>query len=541
MMNEQFFLQTPQLVTVVNDNGRTSKQWQGQQTTVAETKVAYDLTARGAAVKISSAVPVSFVRLRWEHHFDSQAQFLADEVERGYGTMGWQKLTPNRIMPWYFMENHGDTTTGYGVMIQPNAFCFWQADPAGITLIMDVRNGGSSVELGNRQLTLATVVSEKYAHVTSFVATQRFCHLMSPHPVLPKEPVYGSNNWYYAYGRSSAKEIVSDTAYLKGLTAGIANRPFMVIDDGWQVDHVIDGYNGGPWRTGNAAFPDMGALAQEIIDQDVKPGIWFRPLLDHREEIPDSWRNPLNGALDPTVPAVLNRVKGDVAQLCKWGYQLIKHDFTTFDLFGRWGFQMRPFVTTDGWHFFNKTLTNAEVVKQLYQAIYSTAAHYHTLILGCNTIGHLGAGLMQLARIGDDTSGKVWERTRQIGINSLAFRLPQDQAFFSIDADCVGITEQIDWHYNRQWARVVAESGTVLFISAVPGILTADQRQELHENLALAAQQTSHFTPQDWQLIDCPAEWVSDNQVRHYDWYEPTGIQFCNDTPRSIPFYSIAH
>ena len=186
MMNEQFFLQTPQLVTVVNDNGRTSKQWQGQQTTVAETKVTYDLTAQGVAVKISSAVPVSFVRLRWEHHFDSRAQFLADEVERGYGTMGWQKLTPNRIMPWYFMENHGDTTTGYGVMTQPNAFCFWQADPAGITLIMDVRNGGSSFELGDRQLTLATVVSEKYAHVTSFVATQRFCHLMSPHPVLPK-------------------------------------------------------------------------------------------------------------------------------------------------------------------------------------------------------------------------------------------------------------------------------------------------------------------------------------------------------------------
>lgn len=540
-MNKQFSFSTPQLITVVNDNGQTTKKYQGQQTTVAEARINYDWNSDRAVISIESIIPVKLVKLRWVHHFDPHAQFLADEVERGYGTMGWQKMAPNRIMPWYFMENYDGLTTGYGVMTQPNAFCFWQIDPAGITLIMDVRNGGSGVQLGDRQLPVATVVTKRYERTTAFAATQHFCHLMSPHPVLPQEPVYGSNNWYYAYGRSSADDIVSDTTYLKKLTAGIANRPFMVIDDGWQADHVVDGYNGGPWRTGNAKFPDMGTLAQKISDQDVKPGIWFRPLLDHREEIPDGWRTSLNGALDPTVPAVLDQVKGDVDQLCRWGYRLIKHDFTTFDLFGRWGFQMRPFVTKDGWHFFDQTLTNAEVVKKLYRAIYSTAAQYQTLILGCNTIGHLGAGLMQLARIGDDTSGKVWERTRQIGINLLAFRLPQDQAFFSIDADCVGITDQIDWYYDRQWAQLIAESGTVLFISAVPGILTTKQRQELHQDLALASNQTSHFTPRDWQLIDCPAEWVCGYQVHHYDWYEPTGVQFSNDTPRSIPFYSVAH
>lgn len=539
-MNNQNFPCAPQLVTVVNEQGTAVKEFTGDQLTVNGTTIDYRIDSTGAVISLASTVPVSLLKLRWPMTFPQGAQFLADEVERGYGTMGWQKLTPNRIMPWYFFVNSMNQTTGYGVMTNPNAFCFWQADPAGLTLIIDVRNGGSGVELGERRLDLATVISQTYQGCSSFVAAQQFCRLMSPKRVLPQHPVYGSNNWYYAYGKSSAKEICSDTDYLAELTAGIKNRPFMVIDDGWQVDHVVDGYNGGPWREGNPDFPDMGKLAKQISAKGVKPGIWFRPLLDHRKQIPASWRNPINGALDPTIPEVMELIKGDVEQICKWGYRLIKHDFTTFDLFGRWGFQMRPLVSKDGWHFADHSLTNAEIVEKVYATISAAAKPFGTLILGCNTIGHLGVGKMQLARIGDDTSGKEWERTRQIGINSLAFRLPQDQAFYSIDADCVGITDRIPWQFNKQWAQVVAESGTVLFISAVPGILGTKERQELHARLALAAEQSQHFVPLDWQEIDCPAEWSNGSETRHYHWYEKTGIPFNNDTPRSLPFYSVS-
>ena len=48
------------------------------------------------------------------------------------------------------------------------------------------------------------------------------------------------------------------------------------------------------------------------------------------------------------------------------------------------------------------------------------------------------------------TSGVEWERTRNMGVNTLAFRLPQHRAFFDMDADCVGITGKIDWNKNRQ-------------------------------------------------------------------------------------------
>lgn len=74
---------------------------------------------------------------------------------------------------------------------------------------------------------------------------------------------------------------------------------------------------------------------------------------------------------------------------------------------------------------------------------------YGALILGCNTIGHLGAGYMHINRTADDTSGKCWERTRRIGINSLAFRLSQHRKFYEIDTDCVGIGGPIGWNDNR--------------------------------------------------------------------------------------------
>lgn len=40
-----------------------------------------------------------------------------------------------------------------------------------------------------------------------------------------------------------------------------------------------------------------------------------------------------------------------------------------------------------------------------------------------NTVSHLCAGIHAVNRVGDDTSGRHWSRTRALGINSLAFRL----------------------------------------------------------------------------------------------------------------------
>ena len=108
---------------------------------------------------------------------------------------------------------------------------------------------------------------------------------------------------------------------------------------------------------------------------------------------------------------------------------------------------MNPLVTEDGWHFYDRHRTSAEIVKDFYEAIYNAAKPYNTLILGCNTIGHLGAGLMQLNRTGDDTSGLNWERTRCMGVNTLAFSLPRHGTFYHIDADCVGSCIRLCWRH----------------------------------------------------------------------------------------------
>ena len=77
-------------------------------------------------------------------------------------------------------------------------------------------------------------------------------------------------------------------------------------------------------------------------------------------------------------------------------------------------------------------------MRELYAAIREAAGP--SVVIGCNTIGHLGAGFFELQRTGDDTSGREWERTRKMGVNTMAFRLPQHGTFFAADADCAPIT-----------------------------------------------------------------------------------------------------
>lgn len=482
---------------------------------------------------------VKWIKLRWNNlSWDKNVRFLGDAWERGYGDMEWKGMDPNRFMPWYFCAKSEAKSVCYGVKVRPSAMCFWQVDSLGMTLFLDVRCGGSGVNLKGRVIKLADVIACEMRDCTSFEAMQEFCGQMCEDPILPKYPVYGSNNWYYAYGKSSESEILADCDYILNLTKDIENKPYMVIDDCWQEHHRLNEYNGGPWTKGNEKFPDMKALAEKLVKKGVRPGIWVRLLLNEDENIKNEWRLSHNNCIDPTNPEALNYIKEDIKRICNWGYTLIKHDFSTFDLFGKWGFQMSPLVTDDGWHFYDDSLTSAEVVKLLYKAILDAsveASNGETLILGCNTIGHLGAGYMHINRTGDDTSGVIWERTRFMGVNTLAFRLPQHGKFYEIDADCVGIDGGILWSMNKQWADVLAQSGTPLFISVRPNILNETEKQELHEILKVASKQEHHVIPVDWEETTCPEHWQDkDHDIDcKYQWFEETGLKF---NPNSIRY-----
>lgn len=518
---------TPNSITAFAETGAISLQpvgsrWQGQ-----DIEVNVRATRSQSAITLGSPKSsLQRIRLRWQLALPSDLRYLGDQWERSYGDLAWRSMEPERILPWYFMATDGSATHACGVKTGPAAFCFWQVDPSGISLWLDVRNGGRGVKLGHRELAVATVVTASYPDVTPFVATTRFCHRLCDKPRLPAAPVYGGNNWYYAYGKSSADDIRHDSERIASLASSTENKPFMVIDDGWTPHRTA-----GPWSHGNDQFPDMPALAGDMRRIGVQPGIWMRPLFT-KDPIDPKWRLLSPNAqrefarqeaftIDPTIPEALESIRRDVRTLAGWGYSLIKHDFSTYDLLGRWGFAMGAQLTDDNWNFADQTRTNAEVMLDLYKAIREAAGD--ALLLGCNTVGHLTAGLFELQRIGDDTSGRDWNRTRKMGVNTLAFRGPQHNTFFAVDADCVGLTRQIPWDLNRQWTDLLARSGTAVFISAAADALEAEQRKVLRDAFQRAAIPQPLGEPLDWLTNSEPESWSFAGNSAKYDWFGNAG------------------
>lgn len=512
-------------ITIKTDKEKYVLPHQGKDISIADISIHFQENNGHEDIYLSAqSSALEWIKIRWNKPLPKKVRILGDAWERGYGNFCWEALSGRKFMPWYFLASLKNIQWGFGVRVRPSAMCHWQADTKGISLILDVRNGGNGVLLNGRKLKAAELVWAKEQTSDSFQFAREFCKRMCSDPLLSNTPVYGSNNWYYAYGNSSEQEILQNADYLLTLTEGSQNSPYMVIDDGWQEHHRLGQYNGGPWKKGNLKFPDMKNLAKKLLEKGVHPGIWIRLLQNEDSLIKKEWRLPLNGCLDPSHPEALKYIGQDVERICQWGYNLIKHDFSTYDLFGRWGFEMNPFVTQSGWNFYDRTLTSAEIVKNLYKTICNSCKKYGVIIIGCNTIGHLGAGLMHVNRIGDDTSGLTWERTRIMGINSLAFRLPQHRTFYDIDADCVGIAGNIPWELNKQWADVLAESGTPLFLSVKPGILNKQELYELNQIMKKASCQTYHKTPEDWQDTDCPEIWNDEKERLEYNWYEETGL-----------------
>ena len=456
------------------------------------------------------------VRLRWNVRIDRDVRILGDAWERSYGDLGFMGLSTERHLPWYFAVSHDGGTDCVGVAVRPNAFVSWYADSRGVSAICDVRCGTKGVALGDRELHIATFMSREYPSDTdnTFEALSDFCSLMSPDPLLPKEAVYGGNNWYYAYGNSSFEDIVSDAAFQASLTEGLANRPFMVIDDGWTPIRIS-----GPWIP-NEKFRDMKKLADAIKSHNVRPGVWIRPLNDADEAIAPASRFPHSPYLDPSRPEVIEHIKGVVRRIVlDWGFELIKHDYTAFDVFGAWGFERGKYFTDGDWTFSDGTRTSAEIYKDLNRAILE-ATEGRAYIIACNCVSHLVAGYCHINRIGDDTSGLVYDRTRRMGVNTLAFRLVQNGRFYMTDADCAGFVKgMIPFEANKIWVDLIAKSATPFFISAPSGSFEGEELAFIKECYRLGSEQKNRMKPLDWKYNAIPELWEIDGEVCEYDWF----------------------
>ena len=89
------------------------------------------------------------------------------------------------------------------------------------------------------------------------------------------------------------------TADVVELSPSGGNRPFAVIDSGWQSSIGLHAAAGGPWREPNRLFPPMAKLSDEIRSMGARPGIWVRPLVtvDRVPGVVDPSRLALQGRL----------------------------------------------------------------------------------------------------------------------------------------------------------------------------------------------------------------------------------------------------
>ena len=513
----------PDRVTAFSGLGdATPMQRSGDRFSAKDVAIAF--VVRETEMPISVVAPqtaLTHVHMRWSSRVASTLLSLGDHWERSYGDLAWRGMTPERIMPWYFANYDGSVLHAYGVKTRAAALCFWQIDPEGVSLWLDLSNGGGGVLLGARELVAATILTRRgVAGEQPIDALRAFCKQMSPTPRLPKGTVYGGNDWYSAYGNNSQDMLLRIADLIAELSPSQTVRPFTVVDMGWKEN--------------SAAFPSMAGYADQVRKRGIRPGIWIRPL-----EAPAGTSDALllpakrygtrseryhELAFDPTIPEGRIAVQEKVRQLADWKFELVKHDFSTYDMLGQWGFEMGAQPTIPGWHFYDRSRTNAEIVVDLYKML-RAALGDNIPILGCNTIGHLGAGIFELQRIGDDTSGRTWERTRRMGVNALAYRLPQHRTFFHVDPDCVGITQAVPWELNRQWLDVVARTGTTLFVSpAEDGSVGPEQRAALRDAFAQITSSDAVAQPSDFFHDTTPDTWnLGNGKTKCYKWCPDNG------------------
>jgi alpha-galactosidase len=482
---------------------------------VAKAVIESELKVDSLVLALSASTPVAVVHVRWQFAVPTGMRVLGDAWERSYGELGWRSLVPERVLPWYFATFDGESCHSYGVKTDATALCFWQLDPEGVSLWLNVTNGGNGVELGQRRLTLATVVARRgAAGEDTHQAIAGLCRAMCARAARPLSPIYGTNDWNYSYGSSTAETILRDTEFIAEVSPSGGVRPFSVIDGGWVE--------------GTPAWPGMAQLAAGIRQRNVRPGIWIRPL-EAPQDTPASLLLPAARfgekkdrasalAFDPTVPEALEKIRAKMQQAAGWGYEMVKHDFSTYDLLGQWGFEMGAQPTLPGWSLYDRSRTNAEVLAALYTML-RQAAGEHVVLDGCNTVGHLGQGIFDMQRTGDDTSGRHWERTRRMGINTLAFRLPQHGTFFTLDPDMVGITDAIPWELNRQLLDVLAHSGVATIVAPGPPARGREQRAAIREAFVIAAAGGAASRPLDALDNSTPERWqaMTTSEVR-YRW-----------------------
>ena len=430
----------------------------------------------------------------------------------------WLPVGSGKTVPWYVLLHDGAKTYGFGVKVQPRSMCAWRVEPGKLELLLDLRAGGQPLELGKRTLEACEVVRCESAPGESAYATgRRLCSLMCPKPRLLKEPMIGFNDWYAAYGRNTATNFLADAEFVVSLCKGAAAQPYVVMDDGWQkfsppeIERLTGSFGSGygPWEESSSSFGmDMKTFCSKIAALGARPGLWYRPLC-------------MGGNMcDPSDPAVLARISADIRRFREWGFKFVKIDYLTFDWCGHFkGFDDAGRLIHDKRRWKDSKHTTAETITALYRTM-REAAGDDMVILGCNAVNHLCAGLFEASRVGPDTSGKNWEQTKRNGVGAVAFKGIENGTLFAADPDCAGLASEgaIPWEKNRLWIDLLSRSGMPFFISWRRTLADDEVRETLSAAFRRAARPRKTAEAQDWLETSVPSRWLTADGLRTYSW-----------------------
>jgi alpha-galactosidase len=480
----------------------------------------------GGAIQFVLASPktdVKHVRARWNSVWQPNWRYLGDAWEQGYGDLGWKSLDPKRSMPWCFLATDGRTTLGYGVMTGASALCSWTVSATNVVLNADVRCGGQGVILGNRVLPMCVVVSRMgRVGERPFFAAQSLCRIMCPRPRLPRSAVFGFSDILSGGGMDTVEDFKVNAAAMSLMTQNINLRPYAVVDAGWQGGAASETHGPGPWNVANSRFGshvDIGELSVWIQRNKMRAGIWCRPTAAS-PNLPPQWRLARDPrALDISLPAVRAYASSVMRQFAQWGYELVKFDDSTHDIAGLWGSEMKSGFASDGWAFADRSRTTAEIIRDFYWDIRGGAGD-GVVVEGCNTVGHLAAGIFEIQSAADAVGGSDRVSVFEMQVNGMAFRAPQHGVFFLVDGGCVGesLDRPVPWEMNRQWLSLLSRGGSPVFISFPKAMIKSDRLEALRWAMADAVVGQPALEPLDWMDQSMPLHWRVNGSVESFSW-----------------------
>ena len=498
-----------------------------EELNINNVKYSYEATNNSAKITVfPSGSPVKYLKFRFNGDFSKVDRVYGDQWERAglKAYLEWRSVMASRVLPWFCYVMSGDEISCYGVKTGANCFAFFQVDTGGVTLFLNLCCGNEGADLAEPLIACEVVEMHEEKCSNVYQAAAKFAKMMCDNPVLPKTPVFGVNNWYWAYGDISYESVLNETDYLMDMTSGCKNAPYMIIDDGWQKNRIpgAGNYIGGEWEA-NGKFGNMRKMADAIHLKGAKAGIWFRPLLT-RGNVPKEaiLCEECGGVvLDPSHPFTIEKAYNDAKKLSDWGFDLIKHDFTTADaMTGQKTLtseQHDCLLVAENRRYYDKKKPTAVILKDLYKAIQQGAGNSD--VIACNAVGHLSAGIHSLYRIGNDTSGRSFEWTRRDGINSV-MRLPLNNAFYNADPDCAAFTDMVRADVNLDFLEMCALTGMTTLASVTPGILKPDEMKRINEIFKIADEGEGSFGIKDYEKNANPETFISaDGKIeKHYDW-----------------------